>query len=142
YALKVRVDASAPAGYLNDHIMLVTNDDRDGQIPVLVEGRILPGISVSPTALFMGVVQPGRKVTKQLVVKGKKPFRILEISCDDESFQFHASADQSPKQLHLVPVTFQAGDEAGKVVETIRIKTDQGETTPELTAYAIVAAAE
>ena len=37
----------------------------------------MPGITVSPTALFMGVVQPGQKVTKQLVVKGKKPFRIL-----------------------------------------------------------------
>lgn len=142
YALKVHVDASAPAGYLNDHIMLVTNDGRDGQILVLVEGRILPGISVSPTALFMGVVQSGQKVTKQLVVKGKKPFRILDISCDGESFQFQTSADESPKKLHLVPVTFQAGDEAGKVVETIRIKTDQSETTPELTAYAIVAAAE
>ncbi len=142
YALKVRVAADAPAGYLNDHIMLVTNDGRGGQIPVLVEGRILPGISVSPTALFMGVVQPGQKVTKQLVVKGKKPFRILEISCDDESFQFQTSADQSPKQLHLIPVTFQAGSDAGKVVRTIRIKTDQSGMTPELTAYAVVADVE
>lgn len=142
YALKVHVDANAPAGYLNDHIMLVTNDGRGGQIPVLVEGRIVPGISVSPTALFMGVVQPDRKVTKQLVVKGKKPFRILEISCDDESFQFQTSADGPPKKLHLIPVTFQAGLDAGKVIETIRIKTDRSETTPELTAYVVVAAVE
>ena len=90
----------------------------------------------------MGVVQPGQKVTKQLVVKGKKPFRILAISCDDKSFKFDTSKEESPKALHMVPVTFSAGADAGKVVKTIRIKTDQGDMTPELAAYAVVAAAQ
>ncbi len=140
YQLQVHVDPAAPAGYLNDHLMLVTNDAAASQIPVLVEGRVMPGITVSPTALFMGVVQPGQKVTKPLVVKGKKPFRILGISCDDGSFQFDTSKEGTPKELHLVPVTFTAGADAGKVVKTIKIKTDQGEMTPELAAYAVVAA--
>jgi len=48
-------------------------------MPVLVEGRIVSGITVSPASLFMGVLQPGEQVTKQLVIKGKKPFRILSI---------------------------------------------------------------
>ena len=86
----------------------------------------MPGITVSPTALFMGVIQPGQTVTKQLVVKGKKPFRILGVSCDDKSFKFDTSKETSAKELHLVPVTFLAGADAGKVVKTIKIKTDQG----------------
>ncbi len=138
YALKVNIDKNAPAGYLNDHLMLVANDG--SQIPVLVEGRIQPGITVSPTALFMGVVQPGQKVTKQLVVKSKKPFKVLGVTCDDKSFQFDTSKDTGAKELHLIPVTFMAGSDAGKVVKTIKIKTDQGETTPELAAYAVIAA--
>jgi len=142
YALKVHVDGTAPAGYLNDHLVLTTNDSRSSQIPVLVEGRVLPGITVSPTALFMGVVQPGQKVTKQLVVKGKKPFRILSVSCDDKSFRFDTSKQNTAKELHLIPVTFEAGVDAGKVVKTIRIKTDQGEMTPELAAYAVIAAVQ
>ena len=142
YNLKVHVAADTPAGYLNDHIMLVTNEGRGGQIPVLVEGRIMPGITVSPTQLFMGVLQPGQTVTRQLVIKGKNPFRILGISCDDEAFHFNATADNSSKQLHLVPVTFQAGKKIGKVFDTIRIKTDQGETAPELEAFAVVAEPE
>ena len=142
YALKVHVDKNAPAGYLNDHLMLVTNDQTGSQIPVEVDGRVMPGIMVSPTELFMGVVQPGQKVTKQLVVKGKKPFRILSITCDDKSFKFDTSKDNAAKELHLVPVTFLAGADAGKVVKTIKIKTDQGEMTPELAAYAVVAAAQ
>ena len=95
YALKVHVDKNAPAGYLNDHLMFATNDQNGSQIPVEVEGRVMPGITVSPTALFMGVVQPGQTVTKQLVVKGKKPFRILGVSCDDKSFKFDTSKETS-----------------------------------------------
>ncbi len=141
YALQVHVNKTSPAGYLNDHLMLVTNDG-NAQIPVLVEGRVLAGITVSPTQLFMGVVQPGQKVTKQLVVKGKKPFRILSIACDDKSFKFNTSKEDAAKAMHMVPVTFLAGADAGKIVKTIRIKTDQGEMMPELAAYAVVAAAQ
>jgi hypothetical protein len=142
YALQVHLDKDAPGGYLNDHLMLVTNDANGTQIPVEVEGRVMPGITVSPTALFMGVVQPGQKVTKQLVVKGKKPFRVLGVDCDDKSFQFDTSKEESSKELHLIPVTFTAGADAGKVVKTIKIETDQGEMRPELAAYAVVAAAQ
>lgn len=139
YDLSVHLDENAPAGYLKDHLMLVTNDSRATQIPLLVEGRIEPSITVSPSSLFMGVVPSGKTVTKQLVVRGKKPFRILSITCDDESFVFGTPTDDVPKLVHLVPVTFLAGDGTGKVNKTIRIETDLGETVPELAAYAVVA---
>jgi hypothetical protein len=139
YDLKVHLDPKAPVGYINDYLMLVINDDRGTQIPLLVEGRVEAGITVSPAALFMGVVQPGQKVTKQLIVKSKKPFKILNINCDEKSFEFDTSAEQAPKTLHLIPVTFVAGADMGKVVKTIKIETDQGKFTPELSAYAVVA---
>jgi len=141
YELKVRLSKDAPSGYLNEHLLLTTNDPRGTPIPVPVEGRVTGGeIAVSPPALFLGVVEPGGKVTRQLVLKGKKPFRVLNISCDDESFQFDLSQANEPKTLHLIPVTFTAGTELGKVVKTIRIKTDHGNTEPQLSAYAVVAA--
>jgi hypothetical protein len=142
YRLEVHVDNKMPAGYMNDHLMLVTNDGASQQIPVLVEGRVTPSISVSPAALFMGVVKPGDKVTKKLVLTSKKPFRILAITCDDKkSFQFDISKEDKATKLHQIPVTFVAGADVGKIVKTIKIKTDQGEMTPELAAYAVVAAA-
>ena len=139
YELKVHLDPKAPVGYVNDYLMLVINDDRGTQIPVLVEGRVDAGITVSPAALFMGVVQPGQKVTKQLIVKSKKPFKIQSINCDEKSFEFDTSAENAPKTLHIIPVTFVAGADMGKVVKTIKIETDQGKYTPELSAYAVVA---
>jgi hypothetical protein len=139
YALKVHLDKNTPAGYLNDHLMLLTNDSSGEQIPVLVEGRVMPSVTVSPAALFMGVVQPGQKITKQLVVKSKKPFRILGVACQDKSFHFDTSKETTAKELHLIPVTFTAGTDAGKIAKTIRIMTDQGGMKPELSAYAVVA---
>ncbi|MGW8256595.1 MAG: DUF1573 domain-containing protein [Thermoguttaceae bacterium] len=139
YDLKVRLDNKAPLGYINDYLTVVTNDARVSQIPVLVEGRVDAGITVSPAALFMGVLQPGQKVTKQLIVKGKKPFKILHIQCDDKSFEFNLAAEKTPKALHVVPVTFLAGSEMGKVVKTIKIETEKGQFMPELSAYAVVA---
>jgi hypothetical protein len=140
YELVARLSPDAPAGYVNDHLLLVTNDQQATQIPVAVEGRVLAPVTISPASLFMGVVQPGQKVTKQLVVKGSRPFRILSISCDDKSFEFSASAEEAPKPLHIVPVTFVAGPDAGKVTKTIYIATDLGGAKPELSAYAVIAA--
>ena len=125
YALKVHVDKNAPAGYLDDHLMLATNDQSGSQIPVEVEGRVMPGIMVSPTALFMGVVQPGQKVTKQLVVKGKKPFRILSITCDDKSFKFDTSKDNAGQGVAL-----DSGDVPGRLRRGQGRQDDQDQDRP------------
>lgn len=139
YELMVHLDGQAPAGYLRDNLILVTNDRNLTQVPVPVEGRVETGITVSPSSLLMGVVQPGQKVTKQLVIRGKKPFRVLSVSCGDQSFKFDTSAETTAKPLHVIPVTFEAGKDPGKIVKTIRIETDLGESNPELSAYAVIA---
>lgn len=140
YKLNVKLDTDAEPGYIRDHLMLVTNDSQAKQIPLAVEGRVLSGVTVSPNSLFMGVVQPGEKVTKQLVVKSSRPFRILSITCDDTSFEFDTASNSEAKPVHLVPVTFLAGSDEGKVTKKIRIVTDLGNQQPELSAFAVVAA--
>ena len=48
YELLVRVKNSAAAGYFNDQLVLVTNDEEYPRIPIYVGGRIIPQISVAP----------------------------------------------------------------------------------------------
>jgi hypothetical protein len=140
YNLRVRLDKDAPTGYLRDHIVLVTNDYRLQQVPVAIEGVVQSGITVNPGTLFMGVVKPGEKVTKKLVITGKKPFKVLSITSDGKAFEFDTAGLNEARPVHIVPVTFTAGEENGKVAKTIRIVTDLGDTKPELTAYAMVSA--
>jgi hypothetical protein len=138
YELSVRLDAKTPVGYLKDHLALVTNEESPTEIPLEVEGRVVAAVTVSPATLFMGVVEPRKEVTKAMVIKANKPFRITSITSDDKSFKFGKERDTSPKTVHVIPVTFLAGKETGKVARTIRITTDLGQTMPTLSAYAVV----
>ena len=122
YVMTVRLKPSAPAGYIQDQLTIVTNDQTNRSIPLAVEGRVVSPLTVSPASLFLGVLKPGESVTKKIVVRAKKPFRITGVQCEDECFQVDSS--EEPKKLHFVPVTFVAGEKTGKIEETIRIETD------------------
>ncbi len=135
--LSVTLDKDAPPGYLQDHLLLVTSEGQSIQMPLAVEGRVVSSLTVSPSSLFMGIVQPGQEVTKSLVVKGTQPFKVLRIACEDKAFKFPAVGDEA-KLVHVIPVTFVAGNTEGKVTKTIRIVTDLGQASPELSAYAVI----
>ncbi len=124
YDMTVRLKPETPAGYMQDELMLVTNDGSMQRVPLAVTGRVAPALTVSPASLFLGVVAPGEKVTKQLVVRGQQPFRIVSVSCPDGCFEFQAS--EEAKALHFVPVTFTAGETAGDIAQKIQIATDLG----------------
>jgi hypothetical protein len=142
YQLQVRLSNDAPAGYIADQLTLMTSDPQSPHMPVLVEGRVLPSLVISPNWLFMGVVQPGQKVNKQMVVQGKEPFLIKKIMSEGGDLQFELPAQTEPKRLHVIPVTFLASDKPGKVTRTIRIETNQPGMVGELSAQAVVAGPE
>ena len=125
YRLTVSIDADAPAGYLQDQLLLVTNDRRATQVPLAVEGRVVAELTVSPLSLTLGRVQPGQSVTKQLVIQSKEPFRVTGVDCDNPNFECELTADAAEaKRVHLFPVRFTAGAQPGKITEMIRIHTD------------------
>jgi len=137
YELLIRMTKGAPVGYIKDQLIIVTNDFRAGELPVDMAGRVISEITISPTSLFMGTVHPGQTVTKKLLVRGKKPFRIIDVKCPDKAFEIEASKEA--KSVHLIPVVFTAGDDAGKVARKISLLTDQGENVVQaFTAYALV----
>ena len=137
--LSVTLDKDTPAGYLQEHLLLVTSEGQSVPLPLTVEGRVLSSLTVSPSPLFMGVVQPGQEVTKSLVVKGARPFKVLSIDCEDKAFTFAPAGDEA-KTVHVIPVTFAAGTAEGKVTKTIRIVTDLNQAAQEFSAYAVISA--
>jgi hypothetical protein len=136
YDLLVRLTKNAPVGYIKDQLILVTNDAQARELPIDMHGRVASDITISPTKLFIGVVRPGQKVTKNLVVRGRKPFRIVDVDCPDKCF--HIEPTQEAKSVHLLPVVFTAGQEAGRVKQTIGLRTDLGDVVQAFTAFAEV----
>jgi hypothetical protein len=138
YEMLVRLKADAAPGYISDQLTLVTNDSGTRTIPLPVEGRVVSSLTVSPAALSLGTLEPGQQVTKQLIVRGKSPFKIVDVRCagGDDCFEFTKPTDA--KSLQFIPVKFTAGATPGKVVQTIEIQTDMGDATAKCVATAMV----
>ena len=126
YDLLVRLKDTLPPGYVKDQLTVVTNDNlADTQrIPLFVEGSVVPEISVKPPALVLGNVELGKPITKKLIVRGKKPFRILDVNCGDDCFTFET--DKDSKALHFVELTFTPHGNSGALKVPVKITTDRG----------------
>jgi len=142
YEMHVRLNESAPPGYLQDQLTLITNDAERETIPLPVEGRVREIVSVSPKSLSFGQVTSGTKIPKKIVVRSKQPFRIVDVSCEDACFKFTAPMEN--KKTHVIPVVFVASGQPRRVSRRIQIETDLGDgTVTECVATAtIIATAE
>ena len=138
YALNVQLNHDAPVGYLNEQIVLVTNDPQSPQIPLKVEGHVESAVTVSPASLFLGVVEPGKRVTKQMVSRARSPSASCRSPATTARSSSARKATRCAKTMHMIPVTFVAGGSSGKIQRTIHITTDQGDDVPDLAAFAVV----
>ncbi len=125
YDLTARLKPEAPAGYIQDHLVLVTNDYQasTARVPVPVEGIVGSAISVRPSVLMMAT-ETGAPVTRQMVVQGREPFRIVEIVADDPRVRAAPSAES--KSLHIIGVTFTGSTTTGIVNARLLVRTDAG----------------
>jgi hypothetical protein len=109
------------------------------QVPILVQGRIEPSVVVSPSTLFMGNVESGQTVTKNIVLRAATPFRVLSVKCGDECFRVSIpDPSTEPKTIHVIPVTFVGGAASGRLDQMIHVETDLAGRVPDLRAYAVV----
>ena len=125
YDLTTRLKPTAPAGYVKGQLILVTNDPRATQIPMDVEGRVVAEVTVSPQLLTLGAVPAGETVTKNVVIRANRDFKITGVFCSDGCLTCEPKTTAA--RVHILPVTFQAGAAAGKVERELRIATDLGE---------------
>jgi hypothetical protein len=130
YELAVGLKPNAPAGYIQDQLVLLTNDvnQRAARVPVAVEGIISQALSVRPSPLFLGVVEAGQPVAKPLVVQGRAPFHITAVRSSDP--RFSCRPPDGANSVHLLPVTFDAKGAAGKFSGRIHIETDYPNAKP------------
>ena len=138
YDLTLRLKPEAQAGYVKGQLLLVTNDARAPQIPMDVEGRVVAEVTVSPQLLALGTVQPGGTVTKNVVVRANRPFKVTGVECGPDGC-ITCPVKETPAPVHILPVTFQAGGATGKVERELRINTDLGAgAVPVVTVQATV----
>lgn len=126
YGLTVRLNETAPAGFMKTQMILVTNDTMTPRIPLEVAANVRPELMIAPATLVLGDIPQGETVSKRVLVRGKRPFRVTEVQCDDDRFEFDTSESASTKQI--VTLRFTSAGKPSRLRTPITVKTDLGET--------------
>ena len=127
YTMHVILNESAPIGELQDELTVVTNDQQNSEFSLPTMARIVAPVSVTPSQIAFGDVTSGQVKSERFIVKGKRPFKITEIQCSDERFEFKLPSDSKP--VHVIPFAFHGEQGAsGDFRQSLLIKTDLGES--------------
>ncbi len=130
YMMHVKLKGNAPAGELQDEMVVITNDEKNEQFTLPVTAHIQPPITVSPPLVTLGEVHSGKPKQQRIIVRAKRPFSITSIDCKDERFVF--TIPEGEKAVHVLPFAFtgerRGVDDNGSLHEKILIRTSLGET--------------
>lgn len=123
YRMLVRLKEDAPAGLLQDQLTLVTSDPRMPTVSLPVEGRVVPPLTLSPSPLLLGNLAAGQEVTRQVVLTGKQPFRVLDVTSDWAALRVRLPGEVA-KKVHILPVSVTAPQQPGEFRGVLTIHTD------------------
>lgn len=121
YDLFVSVKPTAPVGNHSQQIVLVTDDANSPYVPVLVNARVEPDMTVTPSLVSLGLLVPGKAKTFNVVIRGKKPFEIEKIECESDRNAFAVRMPDSSKPVHVLPITVTPPDTPGKFAEEFTV---------------------
>lgn len=140
YELVVDVSPNMAFGNLRQQITLVTDDEKNPHVPVLVVAEMRPDITVSPSIISLGMMQPGQSKSFSLVLEGKKPFSVEEVKCDRLDGVFQVRLPKNPAKVQVIPLTVTAPEGMSTLDEYLSIAI-QGRAEPvKLRAYGKIAA--
>jgi hypothetical protein len=129
YWMAVELKENVPVGYLKDYLIIVTNDPSNREIQLPLSGKASAPVTLSPAALLLGIVSPDDSIKKRIILRGTESFSITSIKCNHEGVSFASDSqpdanpeNSAPKKLHIIPVVFQAGTTAEKILATITVK--------------------
>jgi hypothetical protein len=127
YQMTIRMSEEQPEGMVNDMLMLTTNDSSNSKISFPMIANVTRPIDAAN--INLGMLRSGETYERKLIVKGKQPFEITQVSSDNSLLKFQP--DAGSKTLHIITYEFEAAKE-GLVKDQIRIRTSDP-TQPELT---------
>jgi hypothetical protein len=121
YQVQVTLKPDAPVGTLKQDLYLKTNDPATPLVPILVEATVQANLTVLPNPVNLGSLKVGESVTKRIVVKGPKAFKIQSIEGTGEGLT--AELPTLSQQVQIVLIKYQPA-KAGKLSKQLQIKTD------------------
>ena len=122
YQLKVTLKPDAPLGALKHELFLKTNDPASPLVPVLVEATVGSELTVSPSTLNLGAFKPDSPLTRRVIVKGSKPFRVLSVEGTGDGIELGAAPSAEASAVQTVTFKCQP-TRPGEFRRVLKIKT-------------------
>ena len=127
YRLKVTLKTDAPAGDFRYEISLVTNDPATPRLPVVVAGIVQGTLTIAPSGPWnLSNSRVGDEVAKRVLIRGNKPFRILEINGLGNDITAELPKTSAPAHSVLFKCK---PSKPGDIQRQLRIKTDLQDAT-------------
>jgi hypothetical protein len=123
YRVKVTLKADAPVGSIKGDLFLRTNDPTSPLLPLLVEATVQSSVTVAPAAVSLGTVKIGETVMRRVVVRGNKPFRVIEVAGLGAGITVDPAPATTPAPVQVLTFKCQL-TKAGDFKHEVKIKTD------------------
>ena len=129
YQVKVTLKADTPPGPLKRELQLPTNDPATPLIAVHIEADVQSALAVTPSVLRLGQIQVGDTLTRKVVVRGQKPFRILGVDGLGDGITLGNEFSTTAALTQVIAFKCQIG-KAGELRKQLQIRTDHQIRTP------------
>lgn len=100
YKITARLAPGASTGTQATQLVLHTNDARLKSVPLVCSAQIQAPLTVNPDNLALGETRRGLPFQQRLLVKGTKPFRIVEVTAPNMEVRFEPI--EEPKQIQFL----------------------------------------
>ncbi len=135
-------DPAGPTGFYKDEITVVSNDPGNREFPISVAANVQGAISITPSIINFGTMQPGQTITKVVHVRSTSPFAITKLEASGKELETR-QGNEGSAPLHAVNLTFHAPATPGPVHVTLDVATDlKDEPAARLKTFANVAGAQ
>ena len=122
YRITAKLKKDTPVGALKEEIYLKTNDPNSPLVPIVVEATVQSAVVVAPNALNLGSVKVGDTLTRRVVVRGTKGFKLLGI--DGLGNGLKLGNELTTEEAAVQTVTFQIQiEKAGDFKREVKIRT-------------------
>jgi hypothetical protein len=123
YAVTAALKPNAPAGPIQAHIQLYTNDQANPNVLINVVGAIQAPFSVYPAGpVRFDSARVGEGTSKRINIAGPKPFNIEKVEGEGDGVSVEL-LQGGPNKVQVVKIAFQP-TQAGQFSREVRLYTD------------------
>lgn len=124
YKLTAKLAPGASSGTQASQLVLHTNDARLKSVPLVCSAQIQAPLTVSPDNVALGEMKRGLPIQQRLLVKGTKPFQIVDVTAPNMEVRFEPTIES--KQIQFLNLTLLPDESLpnGDFRTSLTIKTD------------------